>query len=220
MQQPIGNVGPKDWGDAPVFIVGGGPSLIPYRSKLTEIQNRGHVLAINDSFKHCYPEVIFSIDHTWLSKRLGEIPGMLAPVFVAVEDNLVRKECPNLTYLLRRYRSGSNDVSFLSENPAEITNGMNSGFGALNFAYLRGAKIIYLLGFDFKDAPDGQTHFHGSYEWHNKTNSNLLYPRWAKVFEDTIPQLKSSGAHVFNGSADSLLTAFPHKSYEDIFNGI
>lgn len=214
--QQLGTVGKADWGNRPVYIVGGGPSLKPYSQKLWLLYQKGIILAVNDSHYHCYfPDAIFSLDQTWLEKNLDCIPDFGGPVFVAADDGNPRVECSNLTYLYRKYRAGLSDKSFLSEDPGVITNGMNSGYGALNFAYLKGAKLIYLLGFDFKDLA-GQTHFHGGYAWHNRVNSNQLYPHWAKAFEDTILQLKAHNVQVFNCSPDSLLTVFPYKPYLEV----
>lgn len=223
--QQLGTVGKKNWGDRPVYIVGGGPTLKPFADKLWLLYQRGYVLAVNDSYKNCYfPDAIFSLDHTWLSKNVRDdslngcvrkIPHMPGPVFVAADEVNMRVECENLTYLHRSYRGYSSQRSFLSEDPGIITNGMNSGFGALNFAYLKGAKIIYLLGFDFKDIGD-KTHFHSGYKWHNRLGSNALFPRWAEAFNDTMAQLNRDGVQVFNCSPDSLLTCFPHKPYAEV----
>ena len=211
--QEFGNVGPKTWGDRPVFIVGGGPSLKPFRLRLSLLYQRGIVLAVNDSYKYTnFPDAIVSLDHMWLEKNLKNFEDMPGPVFCAVDDGNSRLENKYVTYLYRKYRT---ERCPLSDDPTKITNGMTSGFAALNFAYLKGAKTIYLLGFDFKDIDD-QTHFHAGYEWHNKTNSNRLYPRWAAAFDDTVAQLNAAGVKVYNCSPDSLLTAFEHKPYSEV----
>ena len=214
--QQIGAVGKQDWQDRPCYIVGGGPSLKPHSKKLWLLYQRGFVLAVNDSYKNCYfPDAIFSLDHLWLEKNLSNFKDMPGPVFVAVSEDNPRFERENLTYLHRQYRPSGNPKNLLSEDPSIIWNGMNSGFGALNFAYLKGAKTIYLLGFDFKEIND-QTHFHAGYAWHNRLGSNLMFPKWAQAFDDTVEQLGSRGVQVFNCSDNSLLTCFPHKPYEEV----
>lgn len=222
--QDYGTVGKRDWGDRPVYIVGGGPSLKPYIDKLQTLFRKGIVLAVNNSHHYCYfPDAIFTLDHLWLSKHIKPgkdsenllIKDFSGPVFAAVDEGNPREESKNLTYLRRSYRAGITDRSFLSEDSTLITNGMNSGYGALNFAYLKGAKRIYLLGFDFKKSPEADTHFHSGYKWYNKA-SESLFPYWAAAFNDTVAQLKNAGVEVFNCNPDSLVTCFPFKSYEEV----
>jgi hypothetical protein len=136
-------------------------------------------------------------------------------VYAAVDESNPRIPCPNLVYLKRTHRKGLNDSSSLSESPDTIRNGMNSGYAALNFAYLKGAKTIYLLGYDFKLQGD-RTNFHAGYPWQKSKNGPSLYPHWARAFNDTTSQLKAAGVEVFNCSPDSLLDCFPYKSYEEI----
>lgn len=209
-----GTAGLKNWTDKPVYIVGGGPSLKPYIQYLTNLHEKGYVIAVNDGFRFCdKPSVIFSIDHTWLEKRLEEIPQMHGPVVVALDQNHPRPYVSNITYLIRTTRMR---VTRLSEDPTKIFNGLNSGFCALNYAYLKGAKTVYLLGFDFKEGPNGETHFHKSYPWHSAGNTRRLFPAWAQIMDDVAPQLTKAGVEVWNCSKDSLLTAFPHKPYEEV----
>lgn len=225
--QDFGNVGPKNWGDRPVFIAGGGPSLRPHQEKLRMLYQKGIVLAVNDSYKYThFPDAIFSLDHLWLEKMLesGNMDSVPGPVFVAIDENNPQKEHKDVTYLHRPYRK---PPYILSEDPTTITNGMNSGFGALGLAYLKGAKLLYLLGFDFKFQPDGRTHFHAGYDWFNEDTENSvsikqmnincqrLFPQWIEAFRDTLPQLKQAGVQVFNCSPDSALPYFPHKPYEE-----
>lgn len=209
----IGNVGLSNWDDKPVYIVGGGPSLKPFQKKLALLYQLGHVIAVNDAYKHCkYPDVIFTLDHQWLENRFTEIPSMQSPVFAAVEfENHPCIDCENLTYLWRYPRWKAT----LSEDKSQITNGHNSGYGALNFAYLKGAKTIFLLGFDFK-LVDEKKHFHEGYKWTSPQDPNNVFPMWAKLFDDTLPQFEKAGVKVFNCSNNSAMTAFPYKAYEDV----
>jgi len=214
--QQYGTVGEKNWSERPVYIVGGGSSLRPHAKKLWLLYQRGFVVAVNDSHLHCYfPDAIFTLDHLWLEKNIKKIEDMPGPVFAAVDKENPRVESKNLTYLKRTRRLGISEPSPLSEDATVITNGMNSGYGALNLAFLKGAKIIYLLGFDFKEI-ENKAHFHAGYPWHNRTNSNRMFPYWAKAFEDTTVQLNKYGVHVFNCSPDSLVTCFPRKSYDEV----
>jgi len=203
-----------DWGSLPVFIVGGGTSLKPYTEQLKTLHTRGFVLAVNDSYKYCKPDAVFSLDSVWLEKNQPIFPTLTCPVVVAVDKDAFRPEVPNLHYVERKDRNGG---SHLSEDLSAITNGLNSGFGALNLAYQYGAKTIYLLGYDFMPGDNGDSHFHQGYRWHSARNAKLLYPKWCELFEGTLPQLNRAGVQVWNCSNRSLLKAYPYKSYEEIF---
>lgn len=205
-----GKVDLADWGDKPTFIIGGGTSIKPFLSRLKELNQYGHVIACNDSYKYCSPDIIFSTDYTWIEKRLIEIPNMPCLVMVAVNDNFpfLDIETKNLVYLKRPRPVGK---YFLSEDATKITNGLNTGFGALNLAFLKGSKEIYLFGFDFMVGKDEASHFHEGYSWHGYSQTCALYPKWAKHFDDTIPQLQKYGVKVWNCSNRSLLKSFPYK---------
>lgn len=217
-QQEYGTVGPQlvVWQKRPCYILGGGPSLLPWQSKLWDLHQKGNVICVNDSYKRMNsPDLIVTLDHLWLEKNIEQIKWMSAPVIAAVDESNPRIPSSNLTYLKRLHRSGMNVEARFSDNPGELINGMNSGHAALQVAYLKGAKLIYLLGFDFKEIAD-KTHFHAGYPWHNRDNSKRLYPVWAEAFKYTLPQLKMAAVEVFNCSGDSLLTVFPFKAYSEV----
>lgn len=208
----FGTVGPSSWGDRPVYILGGGPSVKPYIERLKSLHEKGYVLSVNDGFNFCKPDVIFSIDSLWLENRKAQFPTMQAPVYMAMDPNFEIEDTPNLTVMVRKPRT---KTVFLSKDSAVITNGLNSGFCALNFAYLKGAKEIFLLGFDFKGAPN-ESHFHQGYKWHTAGTTGRLYPIWASLFNDVAPQLRGEGVKVWNCSDNSLLTCFEYKSYNEV----
>lgn len=221
MEQDYGTLGPKliRWQDRPCYIVGGGPSLIPWQPELWDLHQKGNVICVNDSYKRVNsPDLIVSLDHRWNSENMDKIWQMSAPVVIAVDESNPRLPSDNLTYLKRLHRSGINDNGKLSEDPTKAVNGMQSAHFALQVAYLKGAKTIYLLGLDFKII-DGRNHFHGGYKDEKGIERPLpisLFPIWADKMKDTLPQLLAAGVEVFNCSNDSLLTCFPHKSYESV----
>lgn len=222
-QQPYGILDPKKWDDGrPCVVIGGGPSLIPWKQKLQYLFQKYWVIAVNDSCWHTYfPDIVCTLDHTWVARNLEkfkdgfkQFPG---PVVAAVDAGNPRVPSENLTYLYRLRREETNNEARLSEDPKIIVNGMNSGHCGLQLGYLKGCKEIYLLGFDFKEIED-KTHFHSGYQWHNRPSSNRLYGQWANAFKWTVPQLDKAGVRVFNCSDNSALACFPHKPYQEVFS--
>ena len=221
-QQPFGVLDSKKWDDGrPCVVVGGGPSLIPWRQKLWYLYQKYWVIAVNDSYQYTFfPDIITTLDHAWTQKQFEKDPKngfkyFPGPVVAAVDAGNPRIPSENLTYLYRLRREETDNKAPFSEDPKKIVNGMNSGHCALQLAYLKGCKIIYLLGFDFKEI-DQKTHFHKGYEWHNRVSSQHLYAKWAKAMEDTLPQLKNAGVQVFNCSDNSALVCFPYKPYAEV----
>lgn len=212
----FGSVGERNWNTRPVFVVGGGPSLKPHMEKLKTLHEKGFVIAVNDGYKHCTPDAVITLDDTWFAKRYEEIKDIKCPVYVCTEPEKVmdtKETIPNLVFLLRVRRAKE---TYLSRNPQIITNGLNSGFGGYNLAYLKGAKVIYLLGFDFNRTTEGATHFHEGYSWHDSRVANLLYHNWTTIFDDTLAQVKQDGVKVYNCNVNSHLKCFEFAPYETV----
>lgn len=93
-----------------------------------------------------------------------------------------------------------------------IHQGRNSGYQAINLAYLWGFRWVYLLGYDMS-APQGKTHFFGS---HSK--GNLLdapsYEQYRDAFDQMRPQ--DYGLTVINCSRHTALESFPRESLEAV----
>ena len=95
--------------------------------------------------------------------------------------------------------------------------GSNSGYQAVNLAYLLGAKRIILLGYDMKVDGDN-VHFFGKHPYHKNGGSptNSLMKDWCEKFVRLANDLKSEGVEVINATRDTALTAFAKQNLEDI----
>lgn len=134
------------------------------------------------------------------AKELSQlaIPLHLAiPAHLGCPEELKRKAIPYVRTRSKPLR--------LSTNPKFIECGRNSGFGALNLAFLMGAKQIYLFGYDYQPdsyyCPDRYTH--------KKPESQAHWPTWAKLYDPIAYQLKAAGVSIINASPTSTITAFP-----------
>lgn len=82
----------------------------------------------------------------------------------------------------------------------------NSGYQAVNLAYLMGAKRICLVGFDMQ-AKGGVNHFHGNHRGATLTNpSPRLYGQWIAGFAEGHRQLAAVGVGLVNCSRETALT--------------
>ena len=81
----------------------------------------------------------------------------------------------------------------------------NSGYQAVNLAYLLGAKRIGLLGFDMRPK-SGANHFHGDHRGGSLTNPNAqLYRRWIAGFSELHRLLEAEGVELINCSRETAL---------------
>ena len=87
--------------------------------------------------------------------------------------------------------------------------GNNSGYQAINLAYLLGAKSIILLGFDMKRQA-GKTHFFGDHPYHKNHQgpNDEVMQRWCRNFVQLAADLEQEGVKVYNCSRETALKAF------------
>jgi hypothetical protein len=95
--------------------------------------------------------------------------------------------------------------------------GGNSGYQAINLAFLFGATRIILSGFDMKKE-GAQVHFFGSHPYHKKNqgpNENLM-ARWINNFWGLAEDLNQEGVEVLNATRSTALQCFSKVNLEDI----
>jgi hypothetical protein len=127
------------------------------------------------------------------------------PLYLAVPESYKARPISNAIYLTR-VRS---HPEVLSTDPTEIEGGRNSGFGAVNLALLKSAKIIYLFGYDYGTS----VYCPERYE-HKPPDNEKHWPAWAVLYDGIAGQLKAAGVIVINASPRSTITAFPKVSIE------
>lgn len=172
------------------WIVAGGPSARRFDPSALDNKN---VLAVNDaihrliSSRSLTPAVaVFSADHRWVRRNRVFLESFGGEKYFSIALD-TWPDCMGIsgaTYLHRGYGGG------LSEDPRALEVGGNSGYAAINLAYLRGAQSIHLVGFDMLPA-DGEKFQH-----------------WAPRFRTMIPQLTARGVQVLNHNPDSAIDAF------------
>ena len=200
-----------DWSDRPLYIIGGGPSLRGFDfSRL-----KGRKLGVNKSAWEANCDALCSLDQHFCRRSRSQIQAFVDNGGEAVlsmpstEDG--HKPINGATYVYRQRNQG------LSANPTTLF-GVHSGYAALNLAFLKNAREIALLGYDMHgEDKDGQTHWHGGYEWHSKRN-HKFYDSFSRNFDLAARQLRESGVTVINfvGDPPSKLTEFPVRPLGDL----
>lgn len=199
---PFSGAGP-DWRGNTVWIIGGGPS-VKALSWLDIARLTGITLGVNKSAWFFGCDAMVTLDQWFVHRCRQRVAEYAADkdAYLAAWQRCGYAPIDGATYLGRDLKLG------LSRNPG-VLHGDNSGFAALNLAYLKGATDIRLLGFDMRYDQEGNTHGHGGYPWHSHTASRLM-PKWAHDVDAVAPQLEADGVRVINyvGEPVSRLTAF------------
>lgn len=132
---------------------------------------------------------VFSLDPDWVraDRKLLETCEGERYVAVALDTHPDLANIPGVTYLQQRHEPG------LSDDPRYVHTGGNSGYAAINLAYLKHAKRIHLVGYDMVGR--------------NGVERDK-FRDWAPRFDSMLPQLKAAGITVINHNPDSAITAF------------
>lgn len=199
-----------DWSDRPVALVATGPSLTGF--DVNQLHGLCRVIAIKEMiFELPWADEGFGLDITWMSKarRQKELEACRMPLVLAVPDEGLTMdlppERPGITYIERKRGEQ------LSTDPRSIYAGGTSGFGALNVAYLRGCKDVFLFGYDYRT--DGSRHHHDNARYPN-AQAHGHWPGWARKFDLIRKQISEAGMRVTVAGLESAITAFPKVSHE------
>lgn len=183
-----------------VSILGGGWSAI----FVDRDQLPGQVIGVNDSavLARCHAAV--SMDRLWTEHRWPDLMGIGRKAFIR---DAALKCITDRPAWLRVFACDYRSTVF-SETPA-ILNGTNSGFCAMNVAYLMRPKRIFLFGFDMNRSMNNNPYWFQPYPWAPVgATKPAKYSEWAGQFEKAAELFKAAGTEVLNVSTTSAITAF------------
>lgn len=204
----MNSIGPPYWDDGrSAILVAGGPSLIGFDfCRLAKCN--AWIVGINESIFHlprCDCGV--SADRVFVERRHDQLKEKIGcGMEMVISLGTVGRQKLNAIYLRRRL------TNKLSESRTELITCGSSGYAALNVAYLKRARSILLLGYDYSS--DG-LHYHQNYEWHTPPKRAGCWHFWAAFYESTKAQLDKAKIEVLNASPDSAITAFRKVAVED-----
>jgi hypothetical protein len=193
----------KRWQNQTVVIFGSGNSLTDEQIEIARKLKCSYI-AINDTYKRVpFADVLYACDYKWWNLHFDEI------IFngeLWTQDLKAKREF-GLSWVLGRNKNGlgSDCVHF----------GGNSGYQAINLAYLWGAKRIILLGFDCQPL-DGKSHWFGQHpQGLNQTqNFAMLIGNFNLLAKD----LEQEQIEVINCSMKSALQCFKKVEIEKLQN--
>lgn len=183
-----------------IFVVGGGPSL---RKVNLRCLANAYTISVNRSFEIVpHSNVIYFSDKRfwdWYADELRREPGLKITGSPHINDPTV------LHYQFTGARG-------LEREPGKLRHGNNSGYAAINLAYLFGARRIILLGFDLRFSGD-RSHWHDGYPIKNREET--LTQKMRPYFDGLAAELKSDGVEVLNACPRSALDCFEKITIEE-----
>jgi len=197
---------PKEWVGQTAAVFGGGPSLT--QADVDYVIRRGwrRVACNNAYLLDPNAEVLCWSDQRWYNWNAKDIHRHKGPYKICWRPMRPTK---GLTFMQLRHH---NQPPGLSSDSSMIIAG-NTGQGAINIAYLFGAKRIVLLGFDMRMVS-------GQHNWHNLHKGATSQNRYNGIFGPAITKaavvLRQKGIEVLNTTKDSALKCFPYVPLRDI----
>jgi hypothetical protein len=94
--------------------------------------------------------------------------------------------------------------------------GGNSGFQAINLAYLWGVRRIVLLGFDMQCGADGQSHWFGDHPRNQGFDNPKKFNAWIRHLDTLARDLGDQAVVVLNASRQTALSCFARLPIDQI----
>ena len=192
--------------------IASGPSLTP--EDVDAVRDKARTIVINDNYRLApWADALYAADLKWWHVHHERVRDDFAGRMYSVEDG--DKNNPRLAAQLygvkvfRQEPDRHHQHVGLSRTPGVLRLGGLSGFQAINLAYLWGARVILLLGYDMQ-LINGQRHWFGDHK-DGLTNTSD-YGRRVKHFETIQPA--EYGIEIVNCSRQTALKCFPQMSIQ------
>ena len=192
----------KDWNTA--IIVASGPSLT--QEDCDKLKDTGwKIIAVNNSWERVpFADVLFACDVSWWNVHKDKVKAEFKGECWSTSRRA--KEIHNTNYVIGEDNPGLNTTG-------RVNLGGNSGYQAINLAYMFGAKTILMLGLDCKPAEDGKAHWFGQHGVGLSQKQN--YGRWKEAFPRLARDLKRYNIQAYNLSRETALSCFDRMTLEE-----
>ena len=198
--------------DAPVFVIGGGPSLKPYiqNETITNFLKTQVTLGCNRMFEWFSPTMAVIMDAWFFANYKAQIAQLPCPFFI---PDHVKDILPNM-YKVRKFRSTTDHIPTSFAQGVSVSN--NCGVYATRIAYLLTRGPIFLLGMDLTHHPK-DTHWHSTYSDPKRNSTSHRYQQFVRVFLETVQKMRAAERIIVSCSPASPLNAhIPYKSLDDV----
>ncbi len=184
-----------------VTCVASGPSFNEEQAELIEHARRQEltrVIAVNDNWRRLpSSDVLYACDGKWWKEHGEAVRAQYRGEMWTQDEKMA--PALGLQHVLNVNAPG------LTTTPHQIHSGGNSGYQAVNLAYLFGARRILLVGYDMQ-MTGGAQHWFGP---HPKTLSMVHpYSAWLKRFAVLADDLSTVGVTVLNCTRETAMRCF------------
>lgn len=171
-------------------IIASGSSL--KKEDVDYCKGKATVYVVNNCYQLApWADVLYACDEEWWDYYKPEFNGQKW----TINENASKKYNLNLI---------GYDPTMIFSTEEIIATGNNSGFQAINLAYLHGYRKIILLGFDYKNS--GQ-HWFGRHP--TGLNKAPDMRRWINHMAKAQLVMEKAGLQVINCSRDTAINCFP-----------
>jgi len=192
---------PREWEGQAAFVIGGGPSVKGF--DFDRLRGR-NVIAVNNAGLDLAPwaHVLLWVDRRWLDWNHG------------------RLELHKGKYKISRKRphiETGHDIRFMRFLPRRLSHwpdtlgGWCGGSSGINLAYLMGARVVVLMGFDMRPGNYHQDHQLPPVPGQHRD-------RFIPTLEAMEPELTKAGVLVLNTNPRSALRCFPFADIEELLS--
>lgn len=189
------------WKGETVVCIASGPSLTA--DDVHFINGKARAIVINTTYALApWADCLYACDGKWW--RAHQDAASFKGMKVSLDADAARFGAIVL-------KSGT--VNGLSKDPSVLCTGRNSGYQAINLAFLLGAARIVLLGYDMQYGPNRESHWHGDHPTGLQVRSD--YAGWLKHFDALAGHLREAGIDVVNCTRRTALEMFPRLALED-----
>lgn len=189
-----------------IILIAGGPSLT--RADVALCEQSGHpLLGINNAYQITDKlSIHYACDTKWWRKHWNQI--YKGPDRYSLKKNDKDAGVTGVTQM-------ENDGTYgISHQWPKLRTGQNSGYQAINLAYLLGYKTLILLGYDMQET-GGEVHWHGLHQG-LMNPSDTQFSRWRENFIVLAHELRDRGLEVINATRQTALECFPRADLEKL----
>jgi hypothetical protein len=156
-------------------------------------------IVINTTFRRApWADLLYACDTPWWDTYIAEVRDSFHGALWT--QNIASKQFDGVRTV------ASLDAAGLGRKPGVIHQGGNSGYQAINLAWLAGARRMRLVGYDMRNV-NGRTHHHGDHP--GVLHRPMVYERWLPKFDALAADLRRERVEVLNCTPGSALKAFP-----------
>lgn len=188
-----------------VVCIASGPSLTQDQVDVVEEQKHP-VIAVNDNYKLApFCDILFACDVLWWYEHYYEAVKVCdkAEFWTIYENGTAFENHRKGDYPKKIHEVGYYRMNGLGTEE-KVHHGGNSGYVAINLAYLMGASKIVLIGYDHKHTY-GKRHWFGDHDSKKfKTNAEDT-DRWLRNFKVLSDDLRHEGVDLVNCSIETAI---------------